>query len=239
MSFGNMDLELLLSLNSLAGSAAQKLFVLFVDNALIRGFPIFVPLVALWFSSDCVKRRSRMLVGLLATSVATILSIWLQHRVLPHIRPLLDPALHLKIADPKWTTTVWDRQGSFPSDTATLYFALVAVIFIENRLAGYFCFLWALTIIGFSRVIVGYHYPSDIVGSMILGPGCIYLFTKISSLRTLFERVLTLCENRMYLVNALLFVYLADAFNLFASLQQLKGIGLHLLKVSSPVHVMP
>ena len=50
------------------------------------------------------------------------------------------------------------------------------------------------------------------------------LFTKISSLRTLFERVLTLCENRMYLVNALLFVYLADAFNLFASLQQLKGI---------------
>jgi membrane-associated phospholipid phosphatase len=222
---GNTDTQILLTLNSLVGKNAlfDKLLVAFFGNALIRGFPIFFCLIALWFSVDCIKRRSRILVGLLATCIATVLSVWLQFHITPHVRPLIDPALHMNIIDPKWPTK-WDRLGSFPSDTATMFFSLVAVIFLENRLAGWLCFLWALPIIGVIRVIVGWHYPSDIIGGLVLGAGGVYLFNKIPYLGTLIERALELFERRrrMYIVHALLFIFLADAYTLFHGLQGIK-----------------
>jgi membrane-associated phospholipid phosphatase len=225
MISGNTDIELLLTLNSLLGSDdLHNRFLWDIDtNALLRGFPIFFSLVALWFSGDYGKRRSRMLAGLLATCLATILSVWLQWHITPHIRPLLDPALHLNIVDPQWAA-IFGRQGSFPSDTGTLFFSLAAIIFLENRLVGCLCFLWVLVIIGAIRVIFGWHYPSDIVGSLILGPACVYLFIKIPYIVPLFERALKLFESRMYIVHALLFVFFADANNSFAGLQQIKEI---------------
>ena len=212
------DIELLLTLNSLVGSNFDKHLWDFCNNPLLRGLPIFFSLVALWFSGDCIKRRSQMLAGLSATCLAVFLSVWLQHYITPHIRPLLDPALHLNIADPQWAT-LFKRQGSFPSDTATLYFSLAAVIFLENRLVGCLCFLWVLLVIALIRVVFGWHYPSDIVGSLILGPACVYLSIKIPYLVALVERALKLFEGRMYIVHASLFIFLADANNLFFGLQ--------------------
>jgi len=120
-----LDQQLLLTLNSLVGSDVTIWKI--ANNALFRGFPIFFSFVALWFVRDCNKRRSRMLSGLFAVCVATVLSVWLQHYLDTHTRPILDQALHLKVADPVWTT-IWDRTDSFPSDTATLFFALATVI---------------------------------------------------------------------------------------------------------------
>jgi len=218
MTGANTDIELLLTLNSLVGSKVDKHLWDVCNNPLLRGFPVFFSLVALWFSGDCVKRQSRMLAGLGATCLAVLLSVWLQHYTTLHIRPLLDPALHLDIADPQWPA-LFNRQGSFPSDTATLYFSLAAIIFLENRLIGCLCFVWVLVMIALIRVVFGWHYPSDIVGSLILGPASVYLSIKIPYLVALFERVLKLFESRMYLVHALLFVFLADANNLFFGLQ--------------------
>jgi undecaprenyl-diphosphatase len=222
MISNNTDIELLQTFNSLLGSNDLRNRYLwdFGNNSLFRGFLIFFSLLALWFSDDCIKRRSRMLAGLSATSVAVLVSVWLQHHITPHIRPLLDPALHLNIPDPAWAT-LFERQGSFPSDTATLFFSLAAIIFLENRSAGCLCFLWALVIIGGIRVVFGWHYPSDIVGSLILGPAFVYLFISIPYTLPLFERALKLFERRMYIVHALLFFYLADAYNLFHGLRQI------------------
>jgi hypothetical protein len=128
MISGDTDLELLLTFNSLLGSndLPNRRLWEFANNSLFRGFLIFFSLLALWFSDDCIKRRSRMLAELSATSLAVLLSVWLQHHVTLHIRPLLDPALHLNIADPQWAT-LFERQGSFPSDTATLFFSLTTI----------------------------------------------------------------------------------------------------------------
>ena len=222
MIIGDTDRELLLTLNSFVGRHAlfDKILAGLANNSLIRGFPIFFSLVALWFSVDSIERRSRMLTGLLATCVATVLSVWLQYHIAPHIRPFLDPAFHLNIIDPRVTNN-WERLGSFPSDTATLYFSLAAVVLLENRLAGSLCFFWTFVTVGIARVAYGWHYPSDIVGSLVLGPGCVYLFNNIPYLETLFERALKLFEGRIYIVHALLFVFLADAYNLFESLQSI------------------
>ncbi|RXH41006.1 PA-phosphatase [Bradyrhizobium zhanjiangense] len=221
---GIWDQELLRSLNSFGGSESRYLWEL-VNNELVRGFPLFFALIALWFSGDCRERRSRMLTGLLAVCVATVLSVWLQFHLASHTRPLLDPALQLKIIDDHRWRVVWDRTGSFPSDTSTLFFALATVTLLENRWAGLFCFLWTTMVVALPRVIFAWHYPSDIIGSLVLGPTCVFLFSAIPYPRKFFERVLTWFEGRMYIVHALLFIFLIDAANLFQSLEQ-AGKGL-------------
>ena len=217
MLSGNLDRDLLLALNSLAGSDTRYIWSL-GNNDLFRGFPVFFTLIALWFSSDCKKRRSRMLAGLFVVCLTTVLSVWLQFHLTTHIRPLLDQTLPLKVVDPAWRI-IWDRMGSFPSDTATLFFGLVTVIFLENRLIGLFCFLWTIGIIALPRVIFGFHNPSDIFGAMILGSGGVLLFSKIPFLRMQIERTLVWFEGRMYLVHAPLFVYLAETYNMFRSVE--------------------
>jgi hypothetical protein len=72
MISGNTDIELLLTFNSLLGSndLHNRRLWDFGNNSLFRGFLIFFSLLALWFSDDCIKRRSRMLAGLSATCLA-------------------------------------------------------------------------------------------------------------------------------------------------------------------------
>jgi len=219
MAIAGLDEDILLTLNSFAGGNAH-LWEL-ANNSLFRGFPLFFSLPALWFS-DGQKRRGRMLAGLLAVCLATIFSVWLQFHINVHTRPILDPALHLEAVVPAGT---WDRTSSFPSDTATLYFGLAAVVFVEERLVVLFCFAWVAVIIAIPRVIFGFHYASDIIGSLVLGPAFVFIFAKGPYPRSLFERMLMLFEGRMYIVHALLFVFLAEASNLFLSLEAL-GKGL-------------
>jgi membrane-associated phospholipid phosphatase len=216
MIIAGLDKEILLTLNSFGGGN-KELWEL-ANNDLLRGFPLLFSLPALWFSGDHRERRGRMLAGLLAVCFATILSVWCQYHIAVHTRPVLDPALHLEIAIPG---APWDRTGSFPSDTATLFFGLAAVIFVEERWVGLFSFVWVATIIAVPRVIFGFHYPSDIIGSLALGPVCVFIFTKSPHPRSLFERTLMFFEGRMHIVHALFFVFLAETSHLFLSLQAL------------------
>jgi undecaprenyl-diphosphatase len=224
MLIDSLDRDLLLALNSVAGNDTIYLWRV-GNNDLLRGFPVFFSLVALWFSSDCEKRRSQMLAGLLAVGLATVLSVWMQYHLRIHLRPLLDQTLPIKVADPAWRT-LWDRPGSFPSDTGTLFFSLVTVIFLQNRLIGLFCFFWTIGIIVLPRIIFGWHYPSDILGSLILGSGAVFVFSNIPLLKLQFERALSWFESRMYLLQALLFIYLAEAYNMFRSVDAVRKLFL-------------
>ncbi|WP_409252958.1 undecaprenyl-diphosphatase [Bacillus sp. SCS-153A] len=60
------------------------------------------------------------------------------------------------------------RNSSFPSKHTMLTFAVSTTLCLYNRtLGGIFTCLSALT--GLSRVWVGHHYPSDIIGSALIG----------------------------------------------------------------------
>jgi membrane-associated phospholipid phosphatase len=216
----NIDLRILLDLNSMVPPNSRgAIFWDFIgNNPLCRGFPIFFPVVALWFSSDYRRRRSRMLVGLLSTCVAVLLSVWIQHHINVHVRPFLDPTLHLQSTPPAWTVGL-RHLNSFPSDTATLFFALTAVVFLENRMAGCIALLWSLIAACVARVATGWHYPSDVVGGFVLGVGCVFLATRIRPLLAFFERRLEQWQPRIYILHAILFLFLADAYVLFAGLQ--------------------
>ncbi len=64
--------------------------------------------------------------------------------------------------------------NGFPSHHVLLVSSLSAIIFIFSKRLGFF--LWALTLlVGFSRVYVGVHHVSDIVGSILISVSIVSL----------------------------------------------------------------
>ena len=69
--------------------------------------------------------------------------------------------------------------ASFPSGHAAFYFALSAGVYFYNKKAGLWFFI-ASFIIGFSRVLAGLHYSSDILGGLVLGLFSFWLVSFLS-----------------------------------------------------------
>lgn len=61
-----------------------------------------------------------------------------------------------------------DSTYSFPSGHTIFMFALATAVFFFNRKLAYFLYASGL-LIGLARVAGGVHYPSDIVGGIVLG----------------------------------------------------------------------
>jgi undecaprenyl-diphosphatase len=57
---------------------------------------------------------------------------------------------------------------SFPSDHATVAFAIAVSILLRKRRLGLVTLAMAITV-ALSRVVVGTHYPSDVLGGALLG----------------------------------------------------------------------
>ena len=63
------------------------------------------------------------------------------------------------------------RDFSFPSGHTASAFAATAVLLVFNKKAGIVAFLTA-ALIAFSRLYLYVHYPTDVLGGMILGMVC-------------------------------------------------------------------
>jgi undecaprenyl-diphosphatase len=74
-------------------------------------------------------------------------------------RPFITYRLHPLLVDDGW---------SFPSGHATFFFATATLIYLYNKKWGIGFFI-ATLVATISRVAAGLHYPSDILGGMIIG----------------------------------------------------------------------
>ena len=61
-----------------------------------------------------------------------------------------------------------ENSYSFPSGHAIFFFALVSMIFFYNKKLAYWLGGGGI-IMGLARIIVGVHWPSDILGGVVLG----------------------------------------------------------------------
>lgn len=220
-----MDRTILLTLNSLTENDFWfQLILLFGNNALLRGGPVFFALVLIWFARPKLSDQIKILIGLVATLLSTVISVALQFLFTPHIRPIFNTTLPLVTTDLDLGDIGLHRLSSFPSDTAALYFALCTVIFLENRKSGIVCGIWAFVTVGICRVAAGYHYPSDILGSLVLGPGLVLISAKIGFIETFCATLIRRFHISMPVLTALIFLFLAEAYNQFQSVLNLAPV---------------
>ncbi|OGZ34998.1 MAG: hypothetical protein A2174_02480 [Candidatus Portnoybacteria bacterium RBG_13_41_18] len=66
------------------------------------------------------------------------------------------------------TLILAESHQSFPSGHMLFFFALSFVLYFYNKKLGWTFFV-ASFLIGLARIFVGIHYPSDILGGMVLG----------------------------------------------------------------------
>ena len=85
-------------------------------------------------------------------------------------RPLGRETLQVPLEPGRWQDLVAGMTGfgAFPSDHAALFFALAVGLFAWSRMAG----MAGLAVAGLfsvARVMVGFHYPSDMIAGGLLG----------------------------------------------------------------------
>jgi undecaprenyl-diphosphatase len=61
---------------------------------------------------------------------------------------------------------------SFPSGHTSLAFAIAVVLFLKNKKAGIIALITA-TLIGIGRILMGVHWPLDILGGIVVGILCV------------------------------------------------------------------
>jgi undecaprenyl-diphosphatase len=78
--------------------------------------------------------------------------------------------------------------SSLPSDHATLFFGLALSIYLVSRRAGLLAFGHVLLVVGFARVYLGYHHPTDILAGALIGAGMV-LLVMVPAIKTAVTRL--------------------------------------------------
>lgn len=186
------DVRLLHALNDLAGRWAALDAVMIL---LARYSPVVLAavLAALWLTWRPRNQREALLAGvasLIALGVGQVIGM-----LVPRDRPYLTE--HVRLLVPHAPDT------SFPSDHATLAFAVAVMIWRHDRRLGSALLLFGV-LVGIARVFIGAHYPTDVLGGAVLGAIVSVLVDRISQARSiarLFEMLFALL-HRMHLAAA-------------------------------------
>ncbi len=228
----NIDLAILQKLNGFAADRGfwYLVFSALGNNPLLRGAPVFASLAMVSFSEQKPRVKSQILLGLLATFMAVVVSVWCQRHLHIHLRPVFDDSLDIKDVE-GWglSKSSWGhRLYSLPSDTATAFFAIGTIVYMQRKILGLFCFFWIILTVGFGRVVLALHYPSDIFAGFVLGFSLVYLFANRKMAQDCLMRLMERHDtgNRIYMTFICLFS--AEAYSLFPGLQE---IYLSLLKL--------
>lgn len=152
-----IDARLAAAINGLAGHALIDTLMIWISAL---GVPFLVLAVAAqwWWRGDRTHRRH----VLVATGFSFLLGLFFNQMILLLIqrpRPYESGLTYLLIER--------SADYSFPSDHATASFAIAAAFLLHGMRRTGFCFLVAAVVLSFTRVYIGTHYPSDILGGML------------------------------------------------------------------------
>lgn len=220
MAFAGWDTRSLVEINAAVHNhpLVEQVVYALGNNPLLRGFPLFACLVGLWSSHDNA-RRSRIATGIMAAGFATFLSLLMQASLHTHLRPARDAGLHLYLADLPAMQEI-HRPWSFPSDTQTLYAALACIVYLERRRQGLLCFLYSLVTAGLVRVALGWHFPSDILGGLVLGVAVVVAASRLRYVQERIEQFLNGAQrSHLRMAHVFVFFFLAEAYFLFPGVQ--------------------
>jgi len=182
----SLDYSIFRVINGWSGRS-PALDALMIDSAKYLPVVFALALIALWLSW-----RSRNQWAALLAGISTFVALGFGQLIgmaMPRPRPYLSHSVH-QLIPPSLDT-------SFPSDHATLGFAVGVMVWRYNRRAGAALLVLAV-VMAFARVFVGAHYPADVLGGALLGGatsvGLGYLSDN-SSVRIVLERIFQLLRR--------------------------------------------
>lgn len=153
-----MDIRIFKAINRFACRYQFLDTIMILISRRIR-FLFVLIFILLWFRDRFHKKIT------LLTGVALVVTILL-NKIIKWFyfkpRPFLTFSVHLVPPVPS------KKNSSFPSTHTLLAFAAATCVFFYKRFLGSVLYLFAL-LAGFSRIWMGQHFPSDIVGSAFLG----------------------------------------------------------------------
>jgi undecaprenyl-diphosphatase len=150
------------------------LLMILISNK-IRYVFIFV-LIFMWFRNDSYKKVS---CNAVKSTGITLLIHTLIKLFYFKPRPFVNKRVGILIPS--------KMDSTFPSKHTLLVFAISTSIFLYDRVLG--SIMWVLSILtGFSRIWVGHHYPSDIIGSAFIASMTSIILDKISRSTNYFIR---------------------------------------------------
>jgi undecaprenyl-diphosphatase len=160
------DVRLLYVLNNMVGrSALLDAIARLVVNDYFVTTTLALMLFMLWFLPGTPARRAERQRGFLQAALAVLLANLILKTInLLYVRPRPFDALDVTRCFYK----PWD--SSFPSNPATIGFAIATAVYLRYPRPGAAMYLLA-TLFAVSRVYCGIHYPSDIVAGGLLGIG--------------------------------------------------------------------
>jgi undecaprenyl-diphosphatase len=156
-----VDYEIFRSLNDLA--ARNDVFEDLLRFCSVYAEVIFGVFLAGAFLARGRWRSMNARHGVVAAALASLVALEVAHAIAgfwDRARPYETHPAHVFVSisgDP-----------SFPSDHATVAFAIAVSILLRNRRLGLLTVAMA-TVVAVSRVVVGVHYPSDVLAGAALG----------------------------------------------------------------------
>lgn len=150
-----MNTEIFFQLYSLSSNPLITKVAMFLSYPFTYGLIILLILWAIFFSNRKMYNFSLLFLS--------GLSSWIMASALKNILQLNRPFVNLDIL-PLYKETGF----SFPSEHMVVFTAIAVSMFLINKTAGYI-FLIIAILIGLSRIILGVHYPVDIMGGFVVG----------------------------------------------------------------------
>jgi membrane-associated phospholipid phosphatase len=171
ISAQNADINLLRSINSNTATIGYSKFISNTTTYVSFGVPVIMGAVALLDKDDDLLKNA-IYIGV-SIGVGGVLTQVIKYSV-NRPRPIT-------LNDPTITAYEGERDLSFPSGHVSLAFSTATALCLKYP-KWYVIVpssLWACSV-GYSRMNLGVHYPSDVVAGAILGAGSAWVTYKIN-----------------------------------------------------------